>query len=558
MAGKPTKKQSRSKTRRRPLPSHHELAARVNAATAEHARQRKLVPDIGEPGARRWYDYPYRALEAVTFNAPWKRRVPPRVRSSVNALMNQLMAFNQRDRARVAYTDNPLHNLFVPDGEQVNIPAFCLVDYYAPSHVDTLRRRLGKAKWNRDITRPYDAPEVSLMQGRQHDERLTWEELARFYNRNHRAEHHSIFGIRAALPNEIRDAAAYLYPLATGLTAIVIEFHLTEDARTLLNDAMQADHPPQLFWTKGRLRVRDRVDVGFAQVAAAREKLHDAARQWMSAEVPGVFAQSPEMKQTALDVILTSAHDPSSDDYDRENTNYLRSLGILGIPGYRTIIEDLPGVSVLEYTPEAIKHRGDAGWTLVAQESTAKEFIRASHRPDGDIGAIGSEMIRAGRGLLTRLGLYTLLDMKQSELSVARDTAHRLHSRRPVHGAKKLRRSVLRDSLDLSSIVDGVIALTSDQSKYDWPLPKLRNARINDQDQRGDSVSTGWATRQREWAGKLRQLDDNQLRVLGLTTSLASSIDGIRSQRWGLAVSALSFVSSVLAVWLAYLALSGP
>ncbi|WP_336633680.1 MULTISPECIES: hypothetical protein [unclassified Microbacterium] len=114
---------------------------------AEVDRQFRLVPEIGT--AWRWYDVPYRVLDAVLVRRRYWPKLPKAVRRFVNRAQNRLRVFNHHDREKIAHPDDPLYNVVVPEGESVSLPYFWLVEYYSPSHAEELTRRIGSRKWSR-------------------------------------------------------------------------------------------------------------------------------------------------------------------------------------------------------------------------------------------------------------------------------------------------------------------------------------------------------------------------------------------------------------------------
>ncbi|MDY0828882.1 hypothetical protein SK224_07040 [Microbacterium sp. BG28] len=534
-------------------PIMHHGALQGDAGTADQAeaevrREFELVPWIGERW--RWYDWPYRLLTVVIFGRHVRRLWPSYVRRGANRLMNLLEAFNYLQRERISHLDDPLYTLRLPDTEKVRLPVFWLVEYYSPSHAAELLKRLSQGKWRRDISRPGDLPHKSFRRGRDARNPASWEHIATFVPLTSQLP--SFAGTRTKLPSDFARVDLQLIPIGSSLTAVVAAFTLNTTAEHALDSALREPHDPQLHWSKGTLQVRERMFVGIRRVQAERERLHDAGRSWLARELPGAFAERDKPQHPALDLLWMNHYDPMAPERSREFSNYPRALGLDNSPFRRTVLPEYEGMRLDDYWSEHDGHeRRDEGWQLVS---------RPDERSDGGGGGttlIGS-LNHVVPGLITRLGLFALLDEKQVQAARARDAAHRLHAKRPVASASALRRAVLKGGLDLATIADDIEALSASSYRYGWTLPAIEIHKTGEG--RADSrpnknVVRGWAKRQRSWARELRQQDASLTEILGLSASLSASIDSIRSQRWSLAVALLSLASSGIAAYLAYVAI---
>lgn len=526
--------------------------------TPEHAndlisaRVKRAFEQVPEIGARwRWYDLPYRLLMLAVFGKRVRRFWSKRVRLGANRLLNILSAFNHLERERISHLDDPLSSLQLPEDESIQLPVFWLVEYYSPSHVGELQHRLTRGKWRRDISRPGDLPHKLLRRGRDSRNPSGWEHLARFVPMQ--SESPSFEGTRAALPSEFASVDVRLIPIGSSLTAVVAEFRLSPAAQSLLDTALRENHDPQLYWSKGTLQVRQRMFVGIRRVQTARERLHDLGRSWMALELPGAFADRNKPQHPALDLLWTRAYDPVAPEHSRDYSNYLRALGLNNSPFRHTLLPEYEGVRLDDYWVEQVgRDRSDEGWQLVSRSDDGLSCGR------GDTSTI-AELAYVVPGLLTRLGLFALLDEKQTQAARARDAAHRLHAKRPVGSAKALRRSVLKGSLDVATIASDIEALGDSPYRYGWSLPdiEIHDTRVGHEDDKPDEKVAGkWAKRQRGWARELRRQDENLTYILGLSSSLSASIDSIRSQRWSLTVALLSLITSGVAAYLAYVAIT--
>ena len=525
---------------------------------AEVDRQFRLVPGIGT--AWRWYDVPYRVLNFLLVRRRYWSKLPVAVRRFVNRTQNRLRVFNHYDREKIAHPNDPLYNLVVPEGESVSLPYFWLVEYYSPSHAEELTRRIGSRKWSRaDFTRPESADEA-VRQGRERQGSLGWQSIATLVADG--SEWTYPGAVRSHLPEEFRAVSLSLLPLGSALTAVVARFDLTSVASESLDAALRADHQPRLLRMKGRLQVQQRMFAAIEDVQIAREALHQAGRDWLARELPGLFAVEAKASHPVVDLLFTQKFDPFQHaDRGHEQMNFERALGLNA--NHFTLIHsrEWKRIRIMDYAFEtANRESRDAGLVLVARYSHAlgrnNEFKYKGEKrsPQG----IMIDLDYGVPGLITRYGLFELLHVKQKSVARARDQASTLHSRRPVTSAKKLRAAVLRSSIDMATVARDIESLAQNAYRYEWNVPGLASRR-RESERWGKSkkgLLRDWAGRQAEDARRLADLDRELLGILDLASSLNASIEGIRSQRWSLFVALLSLASSAVAVWLAYLALA--
>lgn len=522
-------------------------------------RQFRLVPEIGT--AFRWYDLPYWVLDVLFVRRRYWAKMPNAARRAINQAQNWLRIFNHYDREKISHLDDPLYKVVVPEGEKVSLPHFWLVEYYSPSHAEDLAQRIGSRKWSRaDFTRPGLADDA-VRQGRQRDGSLGVHPIATLVSQDHQIFHPG--AVRMRLPEPFKGISLSLLPLGSALTAVVARFDLTDAAAASLDDALRAEYHPRLRRGKGRLHVRQRMFVALEAVQTKREELHQSGRDWLAHELPGLFAVEAKASHPALDLLFTQKFDPfSPKESDREDMNFERALGLNESPFSLVHASKWKRIRIMDYAFETTNRESrDAGLALVAKYDDAlgrkKEFkYRGDERSEQ---GIMIDIDYGAPGLITRYGLFALLRIKQNAVARARDQASSLHSSRPVASAKKLRESVLRSSLDMATVARDIESLAASAHRYEWNVPELAS-RTREPDDRWTKPKKGllkhWAKRQAKDALRLADLDRELLGILDLASNLNASIEGIRSQRWSLAVALLSLISSGVAVWLAYLALA--
>lgn len=522
----------------------------------------RLVPEIGT--GFRWYDPPYWLLEKLFLKRRYWGKLPRPVRTSIIGALNWFRQFNHFDREKIAHLNNPFYNIVVPDGEEISLPHFWVVEYYSPSHVVEAERRIGARKWSQNEYIGLGSAENAFRQARQRDRSVGIFPIATLVPKDYQGFHP--YAVRENFPALFGSISLTLMPLGSALTAIVARFDLTETASASLDEALHARHQPELHRDNGRLQVRERMFAGLRHVQTVREELHQAARNWFAQELPGLFAVEAKASHPTLDLLLTQEFDPfrNRDEGERDYSNYERALGLSEEPFTLVYAPEWKRIRIMEYAFETNDgNPRDAGLALVTRFDEALGRKRKNWR--GGEGrtkrGIATTLDYGAHGLLTRFGLFQLLRIKQEVVARTRDKASSLHSRRPLTSARKLRESVLRSSLDMATVAPDIEALAASAGDYEWEVPSLATRRLRENGKWEKSkrdLLKKWAKGQAEDARRLADLDKELLSILGFASNLNATIEGIRSQRWSIVIGILALLSSGAAVWFAYLALSAP
>lgn len=453
-----------------------------------------------------------------------------------------------------------MYEVLVPEGESVALPTFWIVEYYSPSHAEDLTRRIGSRKWrNADYTRPESAGDA-VRRGRQHATGLGWQAIATLVS--HESDGWIYPGaVRARLPAQFRSISIQLLPLGSALTAVVAQFTLTETAAKSVDAALRVPYLPELRRVKGRIQVRQRLFVAIEAVQSARERLHQAGRDWLARELPGLFAVEADAQHPALDLLITKRSDPFAVTWaSMDEMNFQRAIGLDQSPFALIESTKWKRIRIMDYVRETDDRSRDSGLALVCRFDDALgrkndfKYLGDKRTEGAIVASLGFE----APGLISRYGLFELLRVKQVATARSRDSASNLHSRRPIRSARKLRAAVLKSSIDMASVARDIQALAASSYRYEWSVPALTTRRrVGDGwAKRQPALLRAWARNQKQDANRLAELDRELLSSLGLASSLNASIEGIRSQRWSLVVALLSLISSGVAVWFAYLAIA--
>jgi hypothetical protein len=496
-----------------------------------------VIPEVGN--GKRWYDAADAALSAIFFGKVTRRIWHPKARYWANNLTNRIYAYNAWQRALVQEPER-WEQLGLPDGERIHLPRFWVAELYTPSNIENLISAIESRRWQTGVLVPHarDASEF-LRRSREQDVVGSWTRLATV--QDYSGTWMSPDSTRMPLPEGISRIDLQMVPLGTALTCVVAGVTLNTQAASLLDSALRSDYRPSLDRRGRHLHVVNRLEAVIRETRTRRRAIHDRARAWLKREMPGVFSLEGDLHHPVLDLIVTEDFDPMTADRATDRRNYLRALGIEDWNWSITTIQHAKNVVLASYDVETFMGRGDESsvWQMVSRLDKAlgrKRDLKSHHGrvPRG----VANALDHHGVGLLSRLSLYALLDVKERSASRTRDLASRVHGRRPIGSAKKLRRSILHGGLDLATVVADIERLTADPAVYEREIPDLTivPTRRNPSGKKDAKLLSYWAKRQREAAARLGRLDELVTGSLAAVSNLTSAVEGIRSQRIGTVV----------------------
>jgi hypothetical protein len=527
----------------------------------ELERQQSLVPYLGS--GNRWYDPVWRVLRRTIFHAGRRRWMPTGIRRGIFAVESFFLALNSREREKVSWLNDPLHRVIVPENENVTIPGFWVTEFYTASHIDALKRRLRGRDWkyaNWTWDRLHPARSIERYRGR--PGALGWERIVSLHADGGGSWNPD--SLNARLPKGVRSVQLFAVPTGSSLTAVVAAFSLTTDAATSLQRTLVADHAPRLRLMGPTVQVSEPLFVGIRSVIEERDQLHRLGRRWLSREMPGVFAREAGANHPVLDLLVSDVYDPFSARRDAGRANYLRALGLGENEWDIDYLPSLPGFRLNGQSrgEPFMSGRDEFRRKHALTTRLADAFGETWHGAYGEKTAesIFWRLSEDVLGLVVRLSLTPLLELKYERLSQLRDVAHSTQRRGPVRSARILRQSVLDNSLDVTTVASDISKLTGSPHLYEWHVPQVhRRAGAWQTDpetkRRPRRVQKDWlaklAEQQSELARELQQGDTALLSILGVVSSLDASIEGIRGQRAALTLSVLSFVAAIAAIYVA-------
>ncbi|MGA8745404.1 MAG: hypothetical protein WB507_06045 [Solirubrobacterales bacterium] len=265
----------------------------------------------------------------------------------------------------------------IPEDEQIEWQSFWLVELYAPSHAEALKRGIKKLQKGESSMFHFQEPAAWLSEAR------SWE--SGYWNVGHfsnRSDSSLARAHRVGLPEVFSSMSAELKQLAPGITAMVLHFEIAEELTGCLEDVMEEsfstkaepmrDRPGGQTIYGPQFRKEDRL-------AAVRDEIREPAREWVGERVPGFFTEL-DIDIPAWDLVLSGG--PGLFEESREPAERWREA-----LGYGNLFEqwaskELPGLLIGRPHNE----RSHPAPTVTGNKERAEELARERHRQDGTSG----------------------------------------------------------------------------------------------------------------------------------------------------------------------------
>lgn len=519
------------------------------------------IPEIGKTW-RRWYDIPYNALWWI-IGTKRNRKTPQFVKNFALHHINNLLQYNEFDRLKAWNKDDRMHNLYVPDNENVAIPAIIMVELFTPNEAPSLEKYIRKNGWNKQ-SRSYNRETNSerLAQARSRDG-LSWWRLADVVSGKK-----GTFvpdSVRGKLPVGCNWVQLKAIQIGSGLTAVVARFSFDDVQASRLDKVWHSSHEPILerSQSKGafsRLRPLDRKFATFRATQTARNDLHKETRAWISRYCPGYFASHHE-PQVSLDVMLTEKYNPVSKSKTRPDINLqdsLRALGLETVDLYRIIAPEMPDMLLTQADRLAEPYINTSRtWALIGNRQKIQKTTDNFKYYGGDANQAVAHIAEENLGYtLILLAVSELLLILESQYAKLRDGAGVQHKKFKVKSLNDLGEIVLESSLTLASVRQDVANL---QQKKWWfegaNFVMSHSPYLKDSFKKGSkplNLSDDILKRQAKTFRRLSEIDRDYRDILTTVSSLGTSANNIKLGRWALLVSALSLIVAIIALGVSY------
>lgn len=522
-----------------------------------------LIPEIGE--GYRWYDYPYRVLWWLSTG--WRCKFMPQfMRIWLNNGVNWLIPFNEHDRNFARSLDGWIHNIRVPIDEHVTTPSIWLVELFPPADLPRLEAALQKNGW--DVSRRFSPNDernhVMLARSRSGGGSVWWNLINVVRNDRNWL---GMDAVREHLPPEFDYIELKAVQVGQGLTAVIAEFHLRDEAAQALDLEWHKQHEPSLLWGKPRPRSLDRRWATIHEVQLARRSMHYAARDWLTARLPGFFARM-NRPQPLLELMLFDKLDPTVSPQPAQNGDQrvsedgaLRALGIKR-PMFRMLTSpDIPKLVLHRQQSIGQDPLGDdPTWTLWGSRSAVLKAVGSEdfeYIGGNDNQKIAYRLVNSMRNLFLMISVSAYLEIVEECFAEMRDRASVRHGKFRPRSIYDLRQSLLTLSFDLASMQRDVAAFW--KRSWHWegdpqfsyvltPEERVRGGEDKGAPEASISFNDRLKKRHEEWFEQLRQADSDYRDILSTVSSLGSSADAFRTGRLALCVAIVSLIVAVATV----------
>lgn len=397
--------------------------------------------------------------------------------------------------------DPSVHEFTVPRSEYVTVPGLIVAEVFPPSEAMQLQKALVRLRC-RDRR--------NLLRGDDHQipagTASAWWRLAAIGAAGGMSTMPA--GQDRHLPVEFAEIELGAARIGEGFCAVVATFHPTDAARRRVDDIWHRNHHHDASGLAAQRLTHN-----------ARRSLHDAARRWLAAELPGFFAAN-DQPQPLIEVMLVDR--PAAPGGTHSPT------GPTG-PG--------PLAMNLERTSPCRDRRPDAArtWTLWGDRRDIDAALAPSTTTDD--GTIVRCVARTSRDHLVRLAISEQLSVYLARYARMRDHAHSRAGFVRIKHLEDQRDNLLSLSLNISTIDRAVRAYNENYRR--------RCASSH------DIAAQQLTTDQRDMLDQLKEADEQYRTILPVSASLASSMQALRASRIARWIASMSLVVSLLLLALA-------
>ncbi len=517
------------------------------------------VPEIGH-GWRWHYDTAYNVLWWLIKH---KKVTPAPIRTLALQGVNNLIQINELDRLKSWNKVDHYHNVHIPKDEHVTVASVIVVELFTPNEAATLEKYIKKNKWNeRTRTATRETNSERLAQARSRNG-MSWWRLADIVNTE---GYYVPDAHRTKLPDGIEWIQLKAIQVGSGLTAVVARVNFNDAHSKKLDDVWHADHEPYMERSKtmgafSKLHPVDRQFATYKATQKTRDDLHSLARDWMTKYCPGYFAMHGE-KQLSMDVMMTEKYNPVSKSTKRTDNDVhdaLRALGIDGSDFYRITAPEIPDMLLAQASrlSESVIDP-ERTWGLIVNRGKIVKSTENFKGFGGDANHAVSYIAEERVGpTLVLLAISQLLLVLEAQYAKLRDGAQLQHKKFKVGSVNSLSGIVLDSSLTLASIRQDVANLRRHKRWFEGanfvmtPAP-IFTAKLKPEEKKPIDFFNDVMDCNDETFKRLSKLDSDYRDILTTISQLGATGTDIKTGRWALAVSALSLIVAIIALYVSY------
>lgn len=504
--------------------------------TARMSRQARLVPRLRSSirqCARLLHGH-LKELRSVTLDqcAKWcatgagNSRLPTAFRRQLRRANLRLRASEPVVRARQRDgADNALTT--PPNTEQILVPCLWLVEFYTPSSLGSLMRRL--RRWS-----------ARSSQLNADDHLIQWLAASRSghgngYEFGHRGHGTNGRPDRPTLPPEFSHVTLSFDSISS-VVVLSARFALTVHHQGCLAASLRTQYEAHTeVLRNGTYRV---IDVFTAKRKAcdnAIDGLRRSAQRWMRANLPGLLAsRSPETALPSMVLVMMADTEPFVD-----NASFLRPLGLE--PGdefdRHWTSKEVPGLSL-----RASRGRHEDRLWLAMRHPDLR--VADCQFLDAQVSGMALEI------LSTRWALSSLLRELESSVTSIRDAVVSQRGSRGSPAFRILARKMPSVGLDAQTVASDIVVATKSARVYNF-------GSDDDFCLAGGASSTTFTAvirrRQRRQAKRLERSTESLRDVLSTLADMTMASSGLSLQRWSIAIAIVSLIIAVIAAVAAFL-----
>jgi hypothetical protein len=346
-----------------------------------------------------------------------------------------------------------------PQNERVSIHATWAIETYTPRHIEQLRAGLEALGLGTEEFRPEQNIRDRLRDVRERPHGGYYLNLKTLAPKGSDG---FLGAARADLREAVRAVRSQLWALTPSVTAIAFQFVLTDDAALLFDRlSRRTDFEPEGRLHEGGFSIQPPDNVKKRELDLLRKALRQRGASWIRDNLPGDFSESQDLSlMPTAELVTTELQVPFERGTDWRN--YLAFVGF-GFTFDRWTSSSLPGW-------RWVSDREEPAVTLAGKRSVVLENEHLDIYGSEPEWALTAHMNDAIEKNLILWATAQLLSVLQGRLAAVRDQALREHAsaRSASRRLKRIRRNLLRDSLDARICAEELRAFADRKHEFEW------------------------------------------------------------------------------------------
>ncbi|NKB32632.1 MAG: hypothetical protein GKR91_05995 [Pseudomonadales bacterium] len=352
---------------------------------------------------------------------------------------------------------------FPPDDETILAPAFWVIEFYTPSHIEGLLTSLIKLGWDSNSETSLTDPVSWISACRNGGSYGGWLNIGRISSVRSTMLHHRF----APLPYGVESGDAKLHMLTQSLFCLIIQFKTTKRSSGTYDYLLRKKHRTSALLRGKSTEFLEPENKRIADIKKSRQQLRDSATSWFREHLPGLFATSSLGKGMPICELVTfSKAIPFNDEhYFSSKMGYMHTLSM----DYHTYSYANDDVSGFKFSwpiqrSSMANVENYALLTINEADFDDKKFVMYEPKPNELNLYVVNEVMEM---FLTRWGCFLLTQFYEAQINKLDETLNSKYfvKKWPINKLRDMERYISSNA-DLTTILEELKQFASFKKRY--------------------------------------------------------------------------------------------